>query len=711
MDYDDTDFQSRNFQLAGEDNSKSPSGLRPFALPKLDIDDQLQGHLRFDSLTDSEGFFSVGHDNSWIEVLSTGSSVGLSAAQSRSISRTSYVWSEATSTECVEMLLKSVGESEMTGNMDDSAHRPLSGMDSQIDPSSTRPRSSNTPSDSIVVPTVNDQSQGACSRIPEDPSTNKPQFEGIAPFSMDEKAEHGAGSILSGRKSNYMLDSVPAKHIVSEKLSPASKSAPESCPALGNYFEVVQDGGSLDNLNVHSAGVDSRKLNDEPFSEFAPIQNIYSTGSYRFEQENHVHANKLDGGMHELQKLTESSDGLLEAITNPVKMLRRSDACKSASLQPSFSQVEHAAEGLQISADTSNKLVIEKFGIGEEPGSAKSSQYCPDLKNSNPHLVTPLSTKSSELIQSPNRKQLAHVTGVPEEPKGDGVDDTNIDVSKHGVLEQHEEQVNLKNVVIDDTNINTGDNSKLGVLEQRQDSADNKKSVVMEEKPIMEEISALSGKSKCLVEASVVENARGLTGTSEDEFDSSGNVAPDNSSAGLLDKMDPDISSVNHEGPVKEDGMPALKDEPGDQHLVSPNSGSQEKKMAPMDILGSKVAATTVADTSNTTMHKLDCSEGVPSDGSPAGILDGNDLTISSVNHAESFDEGANSSEVGGHDVSSVPEPSGKKPAVSGNSNVNAVWSSHADPVTKGMQCTDQASLGSLTMSQTQDKSGTEMPD
>uniref|UniRef100_A0ACD5TMV2 Uncharacterized protein n=1 Tax=Avena sativa TaxID=4498 RepID=A0ACD5TMV2_AVESA len=713
MDYDDTDFQSRNFQLAAEDNSKSPSGLRPFALPKLDIDDQLQGHLRFDNLTDSEGFFSVGgHDSSWIEVLSTGSSVvdfSSSAAQSRSISRTNYVWSEATSTECVEMLLKSVGENEMTGNMDDNAHRPLSGMDSQIDPSSTQPNSSNSPSDSIAAPTVNDQSQGARSRIPEDPSTNKPQFEGIAPFSMDEKAQHGAGSTLSGRKSNYMLDSVPAKHIVSEKLSPASKRAPESCPALGNYFEVVHDGGSLDNLNVHSAGVDSRKLNGEPFSELAPIQNIYSTGSYRFEQENHVHANKLDGGMHELQKLTESSDGLLEAITNPVKMLRRSDdTCKSvnASLQPSFSQVEHAAEGLKISADTSNKLVIEKFGIGEEPSSAKSSQYCPDLKNSNPHLVTPLSTKSSELIQSPNGKQLAHVTGVPEEPKGDGVDDTNIDVSKHGVLEQHEEQVNLKNVVIDDTNINTGDNSKLGVLEQRQDSADNKISVVMEEKTIMEEISALSGKSKCSVEASVDENARGLTGTSEDEFDSSGNVAPDNSSAGLLDKMDPDISSVNHEGPVKEDGMPALKDEPGNQHLVSPNSGSQEKTMASMDILGSNVVSTTVADTSNTTMHKLDCSEGVPSDGSPAGILDGNDLMISSVNHAESFDEGANSSRVGGHDVSSVPEPSGKKPAVSGNSNINAVWSSHADPVAKGMRCTEQASLGSLTMSQTQDKSG-----
>ncbi|KAM0821416.1 hypothetical protein ACQ4PT_054831 [Festuca glaucescens] len=708
MDYDDTDFQSRNFQLAGEDNSKSPSGLRPFALPKLDIDDQLQGHLRFDNLTDSEGFFSVGgHDNSWIDVLSTGSAVDFSssAAESCSISRTNYVWSEATSTECVEMLLKSVGENEMTGNMDDNAHRQPSGMDSQIDPSKTQPKSSNSPSDSIVGPTVNDQSQGAHS---EEPSTNQPQFVDVARSSMDEKAEHAAGSTLSGRTSNYMLESIPEKRIASENLSSASRSVPESCPAAGNYFEVVHDGGSLDNLNVHSAGVDSRTLNNEPFSELAPIQNIYSTGSYRFDQDNHMHANKLGGGVHELQKLTESSDGLLEAITNPVKMLQRSDGTSksvSASLQPSFSQVEHAAEGLESSVDTSNKLAIEKFGIGEEPSSAKSSQYHPDFKDSNPHPVTPLSTKSSELIQSPNGEQLAHVTGVPEVTKSDGVDDTDIDVSKHG-LEQHQEPANLKNVVIGDTNMSTGDDSKHGVLEQRQDSADNLNSVAMEEKTIMDEISAISEKSEYLVQSSDDGNDRDLTGTSKDGFNLSGNAAPDNISAGLLHKENLNISSVNQEGPVKEDDTPDLKDESGNQHLVSPNSGSQEKKIAPLSILSSNIVSTTVADTHNATMDKLDCSGGVPSDRSPAGVLDENTLTVSSINHVESFEEGANSSEVGGHNVTSVPGSWGKKPAMSGNSNVNAVSSSQTDPAAKKTQCNKQTSLGSLTTSQTQDKSG-----
>ncbi|VAH18204.1 unnamed protein product [Triticum turgidum subsp. durum] len=601
MDYDDTDFQSRNFQLAGEDNSKSPSSLRPFALPKLDTDDQLQGHLRFGNLTDSEGFFSVGgHDNSWIEVLSTGSSVvgfSSSAAEPCSISRSNYVWSEATSTECVEMLLKSVGENEMTGNMNDNVHQQLSGMDSQIGPSNMQPNPSDSPSDSIVVPTENDQSQGTHSRMPEDPLTSQPQFEDIAPFSMVEKAEHAVSSTLSGRKSNYMLDSVSEKCIVSEKLSSASQNTPEACPAVDNYFKVVHDGDSLDNLNIHSAGVDSDKLSNEAFSELARIQNIYSTGSYHFEQGNHMHSNKLEGGMHELQKLTESSDGLLEAITNPVKMLQMNDdTCKSASdsLQPSLSQVERGAEGHKISVDAHKKIVIEKFGVGEEPSSAKSCQNQSDLNNSNPHPITPLSTESSELIQSPDGKQPAHVTGAPEETESDGVEDT-VDVSKHGVPEQHQESVdNLKNVVMDDT--------------------------------------------------------------------------------------------------------PVLEDEPGT------NSGPQEKEIAPLNNLSSDIISTTVADTSNKSMDKLDCSGGVPSDGSPVGVLEGNDSTISSINHVDSVDRVANSSsEV----VASVSESLVKKSAMSVNSDINSICSSGTDPVAKNPQCEGlPTSLGSLTTNQSQDKSG-----
>ncbi|XP_015167853.1 uncharacterized protein [Solanum tuberosum] len=115
MDYNDNDYQSH---LAGEDSSKVSSVLHPYALPKFDFDDSLQGHLRFDSLVENEVFLGIPtqEDNHWIEDFSRGSSgieFSSSATDSCSIPRRNNVWSEATSTESVEMLLKSVRQEEM----------------------------------------------------------------------------------------------------------------------------------------------------------------------------------------------------------------------------------------------------------------------------------------------------------------------------------------------------------------------------------------------------------------------------------------------------------------------------------------------------------------------------------------------------------------------------------------------------------------------
>lgn len=117
MDYNDNEFQSQNLQLAGEGNTKFPPVLRPYALPKFDFDDSLHGHLRFDSLVETEVFLGIesNEDNQWIEEYSRGGSgieFRTSAAESCSISRHINVWSEATSSESVEMLLKSVGQEE-----------------------------------------------------------------------------------------------------------------------------------------------------------------------------------------------------------------------------------------------------------------------------------------------------------------------------------------------------------------------------------------------------------------------------------------------------------------------------------------------------------------------------------------------------------------------------------------------------------------------
>ncbi|GAU24507.1 hypothetical protein TSUD_156190, partial [Trifolium subterraneum] len=117
MDYDDNDFQSQNLHLAGEGSTKFPPVLRPYNLPKFDFDENLQGHLRFDSLVDTEVFLGIesNEDNQWIDAysrVSSGIEFNSTAAETSSILRHTNVWSEATSSESVEMLLKSVGQED-----------------------------------------------------------------------------------------------------------------------------------------------------------------------------------------------------------------------------------------------------------------------------------------------------------------------------------------------------------------------------------------------------------------------------------------------------------------------------------------------------------------------------------------------------------------------------------------------------------------------
>ncbi|PPD82419.1 hypothetical protein GOBAR_DD20634 [Gossypium barbadense] len=119
MDYDDNDSQSQNLHLAGEGNNKFPPVLRSYDLPRFDFDDNLRGHLRFDSLVETEVFLGIesSEDNQWIEEFSRGSTgiaFSSSAAEPCLISRRTNVWSEAASSESVEMLLKSVGQDETT---------------------------------------------------------------------------------------------------------------------------------------------------------------------------------------------------------------------------------------------------------------------------------------------------------------------------------------------------------------------------------------------------------------------------------------------------------------------------------------------------------------------------------------------------------------------------------------------------------------------
>lgn len=103
MDYDENDFQNQNFELTKEDTSKFPSILLPFSLPKFDIDEPLHIPVRFDSLPEPDCLFTI-------TGLCSGSNWINDFSPQNSTTKSKNVWSEATSSESVEMLLKSVRE-------------------------------------------------------------------------------------------------------------------------------------------------------------------------------------------------------------------------------------------------------------------------------------------------------------------------------------------------------------------------------------------------------------------------------------------------------------------------------------------------------------------------------------------------------------------------------------------------------------------------
>ncbi|GJT97362.1 agenet domain-containing protein [Tanacetum coccineum] len=159
MDYDDNDAQDQNLHLVGEASDKVSPALRSYNLPKFDFDDSLQGHLRFDNLVDNDVFLGITgqEDNQWIEEYSRGTSA-IQFSSSAVELTSKNVWSEATSSESVEMLLKSVGQEDMVLEETivkdlDACDRPNS-LTNDMDPSlkkcDTKDHSIN--SDNAVVP-------------------------------------------------------------------------------------------------------------------------------------------------------------------------------------------------------------------------------------------------------------------------------------------------------------------------------------------------------------------------------------------------------------------------------------------------------------------------------------------------------------------------------------------------------------------------------
>lgn len=292
MDYDDNDFQSQNLHLAGEGSTKFPPVLRPYALPKFDFDDTLQGHLRFDSLVETEVFLGIesNEDNQWIEDFSRGSSgieFNSSAAESCSISRRNNVWSEATSSESVEMLLKSVGQEEtilrQTIVEESDACDELGSLTKQMEPSlkhdddilpkigddtdvkSTLPQDEIPENFSVlkedipVEPCVEDTSKTHEDEFSVDgrsgePDPNAVSVKGGLPMIEEDPFADSKSNVADRRNINPLVDEY-VDHKTQEDFSASGMQVDNMVPCAQN---IISSGGELNNEDlqheIHDVG-------------------------------------------------------------------------------------------------------------------------------------------------------------------------------------------------------------------------------------------------------------------------------------------------------------------------------------------------------------------------------------------------------------------------------------------------------------------------
>ncbi|KAL1548986.1 hypothetical protein AAHA92_17148 [Salvia divinorum] len=253
MDYNDNDYEGQNLDLTGEESSKI-SVLRPFALPKFDFDDSLHGHLRFDSLVENEVFLGIPsqEDSHWIEDFSRGGNgieFSSSAAESCALRRHINVWSEATSSESVEMLLKAVGQEEMVHGekmVEESDPGDQLGSSTRVVENDSR--------DACKVDDVNDG-------IPSLPPAEVVEFSFTSNQSSGVEINHTESTlqVQETKLSSYAvgIDNKDSRLTVAENLSIAVKRADNNQGETCGLVDESPPHQMQEDLPVHGKEIDS----------------------------------------------------------------------------------------------------------------------------------------------------------------------------------------------------------------------------------------------------------------------------------------------------------------------------------------------------------------------------------------------------------------------------------------------------------------------
>ncbi|WOL07580.1 hypothetical protein Cni_G16324 [Canna indica] len=273
MDYDDIEFQSQNFELVVEDNNKFPQSLHSFSLPKFDIDEHLEVHHTFDSLAETEVLLDIQHqENNWIEDFSPRNSAvefSSSAAESCSFPRQNNVWSEATSSEPVEMLLKSVGEHEMANQQ----------VIDKVTDAQTFNDSNNSrmmeplPNDSSLLPSA--KCDNSISRSNENVDKGQKQFEGFSQSPKDGTSPVELDRSSLGEKSSSDGQAISEQCIIDDKLTSSSDCAKREHPVVDESLRIYRSDIPVENSFIQGSDDDRGASNLPPRS--TPVSLVCNT--------------------------------------------------------------------------------------------------------------------------------------------------------------------------------------------------------------------------------------------------------------------------------------------------------------------------------------------------------------------------------------------------------------------------------------------------
>lgn len=388
MDYDDNDFQSQNLQLAGEGSNKFSPAIRPYALSKFEFDDSLHGHLRFDSLTETEVFLGIesNEDNQWIEDFSQPSSeivFPTSAAETCSIPRRNNVWSEATSSESVEMLLKSVGQEDIvpgqTVTRESDACDELGCMIKQMDSSLKPEKNSTSKVEDVIGPNPTSQLVDVAQASSE--------------LKGDARAEHPeAGDAVDGCFSDPSTGSENAKTDVTEPMSSTANDVlynqDDTC--LENVIDEVID-TSGNKFAIGEKCQEGRGVNNDDHNSDEHVVSVVSS-----------HVDNISPSEMEFKK-----DGNIvkTSVTLEVKVDAdfhavegQSEAVFSGTLAPGTKSDGLVMSKESIVSDQSTENVHDALPMASE-GDTGLKGRDGEVSNINTEIITSLQSKEDSVVQ------------------------------------------------------------------------------------------------------------------------------------------------------------------------------------------------------------------------------------------------------------------------------------------------------------------------